>query len=200
MTSTMTDMLTTDTLTSRAPTTASAGNRGLLRLDTPLGALSVITGPSAHGHAVLAAGFTDDAGRLLTRGARGGDVTTTGLGRPPADLVGLVTDAVAAYFAGRLDALDDVPIATPGGTFYDIAWQQLRAIPAGTTISYTELASRSGRASAVRAAGSACARNRIAPFIPCHRVLRSDGGLGGYLWGLPIKRALLDHERVHASV
>ena len=65
---------------------------------------------------------------------------------------------------------------------------------AGAPVSYTEYAAKSGRPAAVRAAASACARNAAAMFVPCHRVLRNDGSLGGFRWGLPVKRWLLDHE------
>mgnify|MGYP003347376265 CR=1 FL=1 len=65
---------------------------------------------------------------------------------------------------------------------------------AGTVISYGELAIRAGRVRAVRAAGSACARNAVAPFVPCHRVVAAGGGLGGYGYGLAVKEALLAHE------
>ncbi len=70
----------------------------------------------------------------------------------------------------------------------------MRSIPPGQTWSYARLAAEAGRPTAVRAAGSACARNLVAPFVPCHRVVRSDGSLGGYAYGLDIKRALLAHE------
>ena len=75
----------------------------------------------------------------------------------------------------------------------------MRQIPAGETWSYSELATRAGRPAAIRAAGQGCALNRVAPFVPCHRVLRSDGSLGGYAYGLATKRALLDFEGAGAS-
>jgi len=78
--------------------------------------------------------------------------------------------------------------------FLSAAWQALRAIPPGEPISYTELAARAGRPAAVRAAAQACARNPCALFVPCHRVVRADGSLGGYRWGLPVKRWLLRWE------
>src|SRR5205807_2525819 len=78
--------------------------------------------------------------------------------------------------------------------FQQAAWSAMRGVPAGQTISYRELAGRSGTGSA-RAAGSACGRNAVALFVPCHRVVQSGGGLGGYYWGLDRKRWLLEHER-----
>jgi methylated-DNA-[protein]-cysteine S-methyltransferase len=71
----------------------------------------------------------------------------------------------------------------------------MREVPPGETITYTELAARAGSPTAVRAAGQACARNVIAPIVPCHRILRSDGTFGGYAYGLHVKRWLLAHER-----
>ena len=111
-----------------------------------------------------------------------------------ADL-GAVTSAVSAYFAGDVDALDEVPVRQPGGAFTQEAWREMRTIPAGRTWSYAELATKAGNPAAVRAAGAACAHNRVAPFVPCHRVVRTGGNLGGYYYGLPVKRWLLDHER-----
>jgi methylated-DNA-[protein]-cysteine S-methyltransferase len=108
-------------------------------------------------------------------------------------------DAVARYSAGEVTALESVPVRQPGGTFFQAAWAAMRQIPPGRTLSYTELAAEAGRPLAVRAAGSACARNLLAPFVPCHRVLRSDGTLGGYAYGLDVKRALLAHERAAAA-
>src|SRR5690606_27330929 len=114
------------------------------------------------------------------------------------DLPGEVADAVARYTAGDVGALDRVPVRQPGGPFVQAVWEAMRDIGAGGTISYTELAARAGRPTAVRAAASACARNLVAPFVPCHRVVRSDGTLGGYAYGLAVKAALLEHERTHA--
>jgi methylated-DNA-[protein]-cysteine S-methyltransferase len=113
--------------------------------------------------------------------------------------IGDVTRALAAYFDGDLTAIDDLPVEQPGGDFFQMAWKVMREVPAGETISYTELAERVGRPRAVRAAGTACARNRIAPIIPCHRILRAGGKPGGYYYGLPAKAWLLEHERTHAA-
>jgi methylated-DNA-[protein]-cysteine S-methyltransferase len=109
-----------------------------------------------------------------------------------------VVRAVERYVGGDVTALDDVPVEQPGGPFFQRAWAAMRAIPAGSTATYTELAAAAGNPLAVRAAGSACARNLVAPFVPCHRVLRSGGkgALGGYYFGLDAKRALLTHEGV----
>jgi methylated-DNA-[protein]-cysteine S-methyltransferase len=109
--------------------------------------------------------------------------------------LGRLSKAVTAYFAGDLRALDDLPVTQPGGDFHQAAWKVMREVPAGETITYAELAERAGNPRAVRAAGSACAHNLIAPIVPCHRILRTGGALGGYYYGLPTKQWLLEHER-----
>jgi AraC family transcriptional regulator of adaptative response/methylated-DNA-[protein]-cysteine methyltransferase len=88
----------------------------------------------------------------------------------------------------------DLPLDVQGTAFQQRVWQALREIPAGSTASYTELADRMGAPRAVRAVARACAANPIAVAIPCHRVVRHDGGLSGYRWGVARKRALLDRE------
>ena len=88
----------------------------------------------------------------------------------------------------------DLPLDVRGTAFQQRVWQALRAIPAGSTASYTEIAARIGKPKAVRAVAHACASNAIAVAIPCHRVVRSDGALAGYRWGIERKRALLTRE------
>jgi len=78
-------------------------------------------------------------------------------------------------------------------------WQALRQVPAGRTVSYAELAERIGAPRAVRAVAQACGANPLAVAIPCHRVVRNDGELSGYRWGVERKRALLDREAVAAD-
>ena len=153
---------------------------------TPVGPLAVIVTPEDG--VTRASGFTpaeDVASRLAP------DLRARGL---RAAARGPVADAVAAYADGDLDALDTVEVAQPGGPFLQSAWLAMRAVPAGTTTTYTALAVAAGRPRAVRAAGSACARNLLAPFVPCHRVLRSGGTIGGYAFGLGAKEQLLRHE------
>ena len=81
-----------------------------------------------------------------------------------------------------------------GTAFQQRVWQALREIPAGATASYSEIARRIGAPQAVRAVAGACAANALEVAIPCHRVVRNDGGLAGYRWGVERKRALLDRE------
>ncbi len=88
----------------------------------------------------------------------------------------------------------DLPLDIRGTAFQQRVWQALREIPVGSTASYTEIAERIGTPKAARAVAHACASNRIAVAIPCHRVVRTDGGLSGYRWGVERKRALLDRE------
>jgi AraC family transcriptional regulator of adaptative response/methylated-DNA-[protein]-cysteine methyltransferase len=88
----------------------------------------------------------------------------------------------------------DLPLDVRGTAFQQRVWQALRKIPAGTTVSYTQLARRIGAPKAVRAVASACAANAIGVAIPCHRVLRNDGSISGYRWGVERKRALLERE------
>lgn len=88
----------------------------------------------------------------------------------------------------------DLPLDVRGTAFQQRVWQALRAIPAGTTATYAQVAARIGSPNAVRAVAQACAANPIAVAIPCHRVVRRDGGLAGYRWGVERKRALLERE------
>jgi AraC family transcriptional regulator, regulatory protein of adaptative response / methylated-DNA-[protein]-cysteine methyltransferase len=88
----------------------------------------------------------------------------------------------------------DLPLDVRGTAFQQRVWQALREIPAGSTASYSEIARRIGAPKAVRAVAQACASNLMAVAIPCHRVMRNDGGLSGYRWGVERKRALLDCE------
>ena len=113
--------------------------------------------------------------------------------------LGGVTRAVTRYFEGDLLAIDDVEVEQHSGPFIEQAWQVLRNVPAGSQITYTELAAKVGRPDAVRAAANACAFNSAALFVPCHRIIRTGAGpyerrLGGFRWGLGVKRELLDHE------
>lgn len=106
-----------------------------------------------------------------------------------------IRELIDRYCAGDLQALDEVSVVQPGGPFQQRAWQAMRTIPGGSVMTYAELARLAGSARAMRAAGTACAINMVAPFVPCHRVVASDG-LGGYGYGLDVKIALLEHEGV----
>ena len=110
-------------------------------------------------------------------------------------------DAALAALAARVVAqvetpaiAADLPLDVQGTAFQEAVWRALRAIPAGETRSYAQLAAMAGRPAAVRAAGSACGANPLAVITPCHRAHRADGGAGGYAWGLARKAALLQRE------
>ena len=106
----------------------------------------------------------------------------------------IISDLVSDYFSGDLAALGGIKVRQPGADFSQDVWKAMRKIPAGKTWSYADLAERAGSANAVRAAGTACARNLIAPIVPCHRVIKTGGALGNYGYGLQIKEWLLRHE------
>jgi AraC family transcriptional regulator of adaptative response/methylated-DNA-[protein]-cysteine methyltransferase len=91
------------------------------------------------------------------------------------------------------------PLAAHGSDFQKTVWAELSKIPAGQTITYTELAKRIGNPAAVRAVAGACAANPLAMVVPCHRVLRSDGGISGYRWGVERKIKLIELERELAA-
>lgn len=159
---------------------------------TPCGPFTVVV---ASDGAVLASGWTADVADLLPlvhRTLR--PAWTAPAGQLP------VLEAVEAFHAGEVAAIDRVPVRQRSGPFLEEAWAVLRTVAPGTPDSYAAFAARCGRPAAVRAAANACARNAAALFVPCHRVLGSGGGLGGFRWGTPVKRWLLDHEAAHAPV
>jgi AraC family transcriptional regulator, regulatory protein of adaptative response / methylated-DNA-[protein]-cysteine methyltransferase len=118
---------------------------------------------------------------------------------PRAELVGgdagfeLLVARVVAFVEAPGVGLD-LPLDVRGTAFQQRVWQALRAVPAGQTVSYSDIAARIGAPKAVRAVAQACGANSLAVAIPCHRVVRHDGALSGYRWGVERKRALLDRE------
>jgi methylated-DNA-[protein]-cysteine S-methyltransferase len=160
-------------------------------LDTPDGPFTVLE--DAQGR-VLASGWTDSAERILARLAE--------KHRPEHITDGTVAsaDAVDAFYAGDVEHAMQVPVRQFGTELFGEGWRQLRRIPAGSVLTYSEFAAAMGRPDAIRAAASVCARNAPALFVPCHRVLRTDGTLGGFAWGLDVKRALLERESVGTTV
>ena len=109
-----------------------------------------------------------------------------------ADFEKLVAEVVGLVEAPRIGL--DLPLDVRGTAFQQRVWQALRAIPVGSTASYAEIAERIGSPRAVRAVASACAANMLAVAIPCHRVVKSDGSVSGYRWGVERKRTLLQRE------
>jgi AraC family transcriptional regulator of adaptative response/methylated-DNA-[protein]-cysteine methyltransferase len=118
---------------------------------------------------------------------------------PQAELIGAEPgfEQVVAMVVGFVEQPGlglSLPLDIRGTAFQQRVWQALQAIPPGQTLSYTEVAERLGAPKAVRAVAGACAANALAVAIPCHRVVRHDGGLSGYRWGVERKRALLERE------
>ncbi|GGH50763.1 methylated-DNA--[protein]-cysteine S-methyltransferase [Microbacterium album] len=154
-------------------------------LDTPDGPFTLVA--DADG-AVLASGWTADRDAMLARihpNLRPAEVRK---GRAEA------AEAVAAYYSGHLDAIDAVPVRQHGTELQRAGWAALRRVRPGSPLTYTGFAAALGSPRAVRAAASICARNAPALFVPCHRVLRGDGSLGGFAWGIDVKRSLLARE------
>ena len=150
----------------------------LSRVDSPIGTLTIAVGP--RGLCALALN-----GRTPKLSA---PVRET---KPPRE----ISSALAAYFAGDLRVIDAMDVDPEGTPFQRRVWAALRTIPAGTTWSYAHLARAVGHPAATRAVGAANGRNPVALVVPCHRVIASDGTLGGYGGGLEMKRWLLHHER-----
>lgn len=165
-------------------------------LDTPDGPFTAVV----DAHSVLASGWTSDPDALVALihpALRPDSVTTdpTATGRSVRDVATTAAEAVRAYYAGDLTAPTRVPVVQQSGEFRTHAWEVLREVPAGAPVTYTEYAEAAGRPAAVRAAAGACALNAAALFVPCHRVVRTDGSLGGFRYGLTIKRSLLEREK-----
>jgi O-6-methylguanine DNA methyltransferase len=163
----------------------------LLQLDrwsSPIGTILLVFDDQG---ALRALDFEDYEARMLTLLRRQNGSVELRNGDAPA----LITRVLKTYFEGDLVALDKVQVATGGSDFQREVWKALRAVPAGRTISYGQLAAHLGRPSASRAVGLANGSNPIAIVVPCHRVIGANGALTGYGGGLPRKRWLLDHER-----
>ncbi len=177
---------------------------GLLyaEFSTPVGVLAVVTDPTDAGDRPI--GSEAGAGRVGAVVASGFLPVTQLLDELPGQVSGRPSEPdplapIAAlldrYFDGDTVALDEVSVSQHGGAFTESAWSALREVPAGEVVSYVELATAAGRPRAARAAGTACATNHVAPFVPCHRVVKSGGSLGNYGYGTQVKAALLQHER-----
>lgn len=158
----------------------------LLQMSTPDGPFTIL----ALDGVVLSSGWTGNPGDL------------TGQVHPslrPASIevvtsLGEISAAVEAFYAGDPAPAMQVPVRQKSGPFRAHAWDVLRLVQPGSPVTYTEYAGLAGNPKAVRAAASACAFNAAALFVPCHRVIRTDGSLGGFRWGLPIKQSLLARE------
>lgn len=155
------------------------------QLKTPIGALYLISDE----HILLGAGFRGFEDLLDRMDSADSNQEIKAVKSIP-----IISDLVSDYFAGELKAVNGIKVRQPGAQFSQLVWKEMRKIPTGKTWSYAELAARAGSPDAVRAAGSACGKNLIAPIIPCHRVIKSGGALGNYGYGLEIKEWLLRHE------
>jgi len=156
-------------------------------LQTPIGPIEVVT------KGLILCGITFEGHGASTRAwmeKRFGEIAIE-----QHDSLGEVTDRITAYFAGDIRAVESLPVDTGGTTFQLLVWEALRKIKPGTTASYTEVAKTIGRENAARPVGMATGRNPIPIVIPCHRVIASDGTLGGSGGGLERKKWLLSHEK-----
>ncbi|MFS0893012.1 methylated-DNA--[protein]-cysteine S-methyltransferase [Microbacterium sp. 179-I 3D3 NHS] len=154
-------------------------------IDTPDGAFTILADDEQR---VLASGWSPDHETIMGR---------LPVATRPVSVREGETDAAAAalaYYAGDPTAIDGVAVKQTGTALQLTGWAALRAIDPGDPLTYTSFAARLGNPRAVRAAASICARNAPALFVPCHRVLRSDGTLGGFAWGLAVKQSLLTRE------
>ncbi len=162
----------------------------LTTIDTPDGPFTLLAADGV----VLASGWTADGAAVLARlhpADRPKGVPVVAADDPE---VAAPAEAVAAYYAGDLAAVDAVEVRQHGSDWRRRGWQVLRGIRPGAPLSYSGFATELGNPAAVRAAAGICASNAPALFVPCHRVLRTDGSLGGFAWGVDVKRSLLARE------
>lgn len=163
------------------------------RIETPIGELLIVADREKNLRAV---GWTEYEPRMrrLLRLHYGEE----GFRLEPAPRSSDPATALKNYFAGELGAIDNLPVQTAGTPFQRAVWRALREIPRGATESYSKLAQRIGRPTAVRAVGLANGSNPIGIVVPCHRVIGANGSLTGYGGGMERKRWLLKHERAEA--
>jgi len=157
------------------------------RVASPVGEVLLVVDDAG---AVRALDFADYEARMLRLLQRHYGPVALTPGRAPEP----VRAALDAYFGGDARALDGLPVKTGGTAFQRTVWAALRAIPAGETRSYGQLAAAIGKPAAVRAVGLANGANPVGVIVPCHRVVGANGKLTGYAGGLERKRWLLAHE------
>jgi methylated-DNA-[protein]-cysteine S-methyltransferase len=162
----------------------------LERLDTPTGVMLVVTDAAEKLRAADWDTHIERFQRLLGR-HYGKDVVLEEKAGPPSK----AAEALTAYFAGDLTAIETLETETAGTAFQRQVWAALRTIPKGETLSYGQLAVRIGKDKAVRAVGLANGQNPVAIVVPCHRVIGANGSLTGYGGGIERKDWLLQHER-----
>jgi len=154
-------------------------------LDTPDGPFTILADARQR---VLASGWTADQAAIVER------LSAAARPREIGESDTEAAAAVRAFYEGDLTAIDAVEVTQAGTPLQLAGWSALRQIEPGEPLTYTSFAARLGNPRAVRAAASICARNAPALFVPCHRVLRTDGTLGGFAWGLDVKASLLARE------
>ena len=154
-------------------------------LKTPIGALSLIS----RDQILLAAGFQSH--EKLQSGLSHADQESD---YKKVSSIPVISELLSDYFDGDLSAIEGISVDQPGEKFSQLAWKGMRRVTPGKVISYADLARKAGSPDAVRAAGSACARNLIAVVVPCHRIVKTGGALGNYAYGLKYKEWLLRHE------
>ncbi len=152
---------------------------------TPIGTLYLI----ADEHVLLGANFSGYDALLESLDCDIADRSLDRVKRIP-----VISDLLSDYFDGDIEAINAISVRQPGPSFSQAAWKAMRKVKAGKTLSYSELANRAGSPAAVRAAGSACAKNAIVIVVPCHRIVKTGGALGNYAYGLDVKEWLLRHE------
>jgi methylated-DNA-[protein]-cysteine S-methyltransferase len=157
----------------------------LSSLDTPVGTLNLI----ADEHLLLAANLSNLKALQESLDSRYESREIKKVKKIP-----VITDLINDYFEGDISALNAIKVSQPGAPFSQEAWKAMKKVRPGSVISYADLADRAGSAKAVRAAGSACAKNAIVIVVPCHRIVKTGGALGNYAYGLNKKEWLLRHE------
>jgi len=157
----------------------------LSSLPTPIGSLNLI----ADQHILLAANFLTLKALKESLGSDDSIREVKSVAKIP-----VISDLINDYFDGDLTAINAIQVRQPGAPFSQAAWKAMKKVPPGKVISYSDLAERAGSPAAIRAAGSACAKNAIVLVVPCHRVVKTGGALGNYAYGLSKKEWLLSHE------
>jgi methylated-DNA-[protein]-cysteine S-methyltransferase len=157
----------------------------LTNISTPIGNLNLI----ADEHVLLGANLSTLKALRESLSAEDSEREIKSVSKIP-----VITDLIIDYFDGDISAINSIQVRQPGAHFSQAAWKAMKKIKPGSVISYGELADRAGSPAAVRAAGSACAKNAIVLVVPCHRIVKTGGALGNYAYGLNKKEWLLHHE------
>ena len=157
----------------------------LSTLATPIGNLNLI----ADEHVLLGANLSNLKALKESLGADDSIREIRSVSKIP-----VISELIKDYFDGDISALNSIRVRQPGAQFSQEAWKAMKKVKPGSVISYSDLADRAGSPAAVRAAGSACAKNAIVLVVPCHRIVKTGGALGNYAYGLSKKEWLLRHE------